>query len=234
MSKLPLACPPVPIIRSHQVEFSAMVLSLIQSTLNRARARIRRLGRNDRGTAAIEFALIAPIMMVLMFGTYELSQVMTADRRITKISSSVGDLVARATSTTCVGVSNIMEIGNVLLQPFVTTNLSITVYNVRTLTDNATNLGIKWSAWNGIGSKAANPITTGGIPAGLFTAKKDDEVIITIVRYPFPWTIDAYVIGQTTDKSITLGETFYLKPRNGAVNLTSFTAGTFAQCVNGA
>ena len=49
--------------------------------------------------AAIEFALIVPIMAVMFIGAVELSQAITVDRRVTQVASSTADLVARADTT---------------------------------------------------------------------------------------------------------------------------------------
>ena len=58
-------------------------------------ARARRLLRNERGIAAVEFALILPIMLVLWLGGVEVTGALSVDRRLNNLASSIGDLVAR-------------------------------------------------------------------------------------------------------------------------------------------
>src|SRR5207244_1629235 len=63
-------------------------------------ARASRLGcrwrASTEGVAAVEFALIVPIMAIMFIGAVELSQAITVDRRVTQVASSTADLVARA------------------------------------------------------------------------------------------------------------------------------------------
>lgn len=56
----------------------------------------RRFFRAQHAVAAVEFALILPVMLTLYLGSIEGSSLYTVDRRITTISSTIGDLVSRA------------------------------------------------------------------------------------------------------------------------------------------
>ena len=47
-----------------------------------------------RGVSAVEFALIAPIMVAMYLGAAELTQVLTLDRKVTSAANAVADLVA--------------------------------------------------------------------------------------------------------------------------------------------
>ena len=69
-------------------------------TSARAGGVLRRLIADRRGVSAVEFALVAPILVLLYFGLVELSQAATADRRLAHATSAVGDLVAQASSVT--------------------------------------------------------------------------------------------------------------------------------------
>lgn len=73
---------------------------MCRRSLSRLATRIGAAGkkcrRDRRGVAAIEFALIVPIMSAMFIGAVELSQVITVDRRVTQVASATADLVARA------------------------------------------------------------------------------------------------------------------------------------------
>ena len=60
---------------------------------------IGRLASDERGVAAVEFALILPFLLLLFLGTIEASSLITVDRRVNVISGTVGDLVARTDPT---------------------------------------------------------------------------------------------------------------------------------------
>lgn len=63
--------------------------------LDRIRAGLARLRRAERGAAAVEFALILPIMLLVYIGSMEASTLISMDRKVQSIAGSVGDLVAR-------------------------------------------------------------------------------------------------------------------------------------------
>ena len=50
---------------------------------------IRGLRYNEQGISAVEFALIAPLLITLYLGAIELSLLMEADRRVTQTSASL-------------------------------------------------------------------------------------------------------------------------------------------------
>jgi Flp pilus assembly pilin Flp len=71
-------------------------------------ARTSRFRHDIGGAAAIEFAFIVPLMVVMFIGTVELSQAITVDRRVNQVASSTGDLVARTNALTTSEMSAIM------------------------------------------------------------------------------------------------------------------------------
>jgi Flp pilus assembly protein TadG len=54
-----------------------------------------RFGSDARGSAAVEFALILPIMLLVYIGTMEASALISMDRRVQSVTGALGDLVAR-------------------------------------------------------------------------------------------------------------------------------------------
>lgn len=64
---------------------------------------LRRLARSisqfraaQTGVAAVEFALILPIMLLVYVGMVEASALISVDRKVQSVSGAVGDLVARS------------------------------------------------------------------------------------------------------------------------------------------
>jgi Flp pilus assembly protein TadG len=56
--------------------------------------------RNSRGVAAVEFALIAPILLILFIGSAEVSLLISVDRKLSRTSSAIADLVAQESDYT--------------------------------------------------------------------------------------------------------------------------------------
>jgi Flp pilus assembly protein TadG len=57
---------------------------------------LSRMRRAEGGSAAVEFALILPVMLLVYIGTLEGSMLITMDRKVQSVAGAVGDLVARA------------------------------------------------------------------------------------------------------------------------------------------
>ena len=55
----------------------------------------RRFGANTAGVAAIEFAYLAPLLLLATFGTFEVARAVLMHKRFQRVSAMIGDLVAR-------------------------------------------------------------------------------------------------------------------------------------------
>lgn len=89
-----------------------------------------RFRRDRRGVAAIEFAFIAPVMVVLYLGLSELCTVMMADRRASHADSAIGDLAAQAKSLHDSDSADIFKAANTVLSPFDATELELRLTSV--------------------------------------------------------------------------------------------------------
>ena len=72
-----------------------MLATCLITTVNKIASFAKCLRNDKKGVAAVEFALISPILLMLLIGTLELGTAYTIDRRVSLIASSVADLVSR-------------------------------------------------------------------------------------------------------------------------------------------
>ena len=168
---------------------------------------LRRFQSDRRGAAAVEFALIAPFMILLYCGFAELTMGMMAERRAAHSASVVADLVAQTSQITGSQMTDIFNVANEILTPFPSTGLKLRVTSV--VADAGAVPRVAWSQGNG----GLGPLTVGtavsGFPPTLLAA--GDSVIMTDVQY-------AYVspLKMTVPNALNFSDTFYLKPRNSA------------------
>src|SRR6185437_5562121 len=81
---------------------------------------------NDRqGLAAVEFALILPIMLSMLLGLTELSQALACRAAVTNMASTGADLVAQETSASSTDLDNVFNALNAMLYGFFTSSASI-------------------------------------------------------------------------------------------------------------
>ena len=101
------------------------------SLKRRATRAIRRFGCCARGIAAIEFAFIAPVMLVMLLGAVEVTRAIAIDRRLTMVTATVADLVSREEQLTSPDITAIYDIVAQVMSPFETAPLSISIIPVK-------------------------------------------------------------------------------------------------------
>lgn len=80
--------------------------------------RIADFAHDARGAAALEFAFIAPLMIAMYFVTVEVTQAIDTNRKLTRLSSTVADLITQETKTRPEDLKAILSIGDQVLQPY--------------------------------------------------------------------------------------------------------------------
>jgi Flp pilus assembly protein TadG len=165
---------------------------------------LRRLGSDQRGIAAVEFALLAPVMVLLYCGVAELTMAMMAERRAAHTASVIADLVAQTPQITNSQLTDVLNVGGPILSPFPASVLKLRVTSV--IADASASPKVSWSQGSGLGALAVNS-TAPGIPAGLLAA--GDSVIKADVQYTF--TSPLRIVMRNP---VTFTDTYLLKPRN--------------------
>ena len=152
-----------------------------------------------RGAAAIEFALTAPILILLHLGSVELVQAWEAQRRATHIAAALADLVAQNRTVTDADLSDILQAGTVLMQPLPDANLGERVSSLTA--NNFGNITLDWTAsrnW----SQAGQP----SVPAGYLQA--NESVVVAEVTYA-----QTALFGLVLPGSFVIRKQAYLRPR---------------------
>ncbi len=176
---------------------------------HRAR-RLANFKNNKRGVAAVEFAMVAPLMVMMFIGAVEFSQVITVDRRVSQVASSAADLVARTKEMTTSDMDGVMEVVEQIVKPYDHTLLKMTILNVAASATDETDTKVCWAASHNGGTGSYSPNQTYALPTGV--VEKGDSVIVAEVEYDYqPLIFDKWI---TTTKK--LEEKFYLKPRLSA------------------
>ena len=167
--------------------------------------RLSRIISDQRGVAAVEFALIAPILILSYCGLAELSIAMMAERRAAHSASVVADLVAQSGTISTTDLTDIYSVGHAIMAPFPTSALKMRITSV-TADANAIPK-VAWSQGNGL-TAFAKTTTVSGFPTNFLVA--GDSVIQADVEYTFTSPLQ-YVIPAP----VVFKDTYYLKPRQG-------------------
>jgi Flp pilus assembly protein TadG len=199
------------------------------AVLGRATDLARRWRTDRKGIAAVEFAFIVPIMMVMFIGAVELSQAITVDRRVTQVASSVADLVARKeTSIANSEIKDILRIGGFIMTPYDQAPLQVVVRNVSSSSKDATTTKQSWQCtFSGAGVNpeptCACMNDTYSLPVGLVTT--NDSVVVAEVIYTYTPILFDYFLKQGFPNgaggpgTYALTERIFMKPRGQAAML---------------
>ncbi|MCR6659287.1 MAG: pilus assembly protein [Asticcacaulis sp.] len=87
----------------------------------------KRFAGDGRGVSAIEFALVAPVLILLYLGMAELTLGMMAARRVSHLAATVGDLAAQSQTLTPTNITDLWAIGANMLDPFPTSGTSLRI-----------------------------------------------------------------------------------------------------------
>jgi Flp pilus assembly protein TadG len=166
---------------------------------------LNRFFRDRRGTAAVEFAFVAPMMILLYYGMAELTQGMMADRRASHVASIIGDLVAQDTQVNQAEIDDVFNVGKAVISPFPTGTLSMRITSVKA--DSGGTPKVVWSKTSG--SISALSGTVSGVPAGLIAA--NESVIMAEATYVYTSSIQ-----KAMPAPVTFTQKYYLKPRKGS------------------
>ncbi len=160
---------------------------------------LRRFGVHTTGAVAIEFAMIFPIMITIYFGVVEMSNALAANRKVTMLTSTVGDLVAQFSSVGPTKMTGLYAGAEEIMRPFDidgTDQLKITVYSVSAIPANNWSYTPDGACVGGAPNVPANLLASGG------------SVIVSHVCYRHDSILHKFF---ATDPTFT--ETFFLRPR---------------------
>lgn len=179
-------------------------------SLARVMRRIGRRFRRDRSAiAAVEFALILPIMLTLYFGIVEVGDALVVDRKVTHVTSTICDLVAQSKTVSTNDMTNFMDASQAVIYPYDTSLLKIVVSQVAI--DSKGKATISWSDARNTTALAKNSAVT--LPSGV--TENSTYLVMATVSYEYTPTIGYILTGP-----VNLSETFYLRPRLATSGIT--------------
>ncbi len=90
----------------------------IRNYKNLSKSLKRSIGENEKGVAAVEFALLAPVLIAILFGSVEVSQAVTIDRKVTQAASTIADLVAQSADMDCATLKTATAVTREVFEPY--------------------------------------------------------------------------------------------------------------------
>ena len=163
---------------------------------------LRRFKRDRDGVSAVEFAIIAPFMILLYLGAAEASLALSIDRKVTSAASALADLVAQDDVVTDQEMNDIMSAGAAILGPFRAAPLEMRI--TAAFMEGDGDIVVRWSDADGMAPYAEGSSIS--VPTGILDPNR--SVIVVEVEYKYET-----VFSQLGVSSFDIAEVFYLRPR---------------------
>jgi Flp pilus assembly protein TadG len=184
------------------------------------RLRLRRLSFqliHDRsGMAAVEFSFVVPLMLVMFFGTVEMSSGVAVDRKVTLVARTLSDLTSQATTVADSDLRNSFAAAYGILSPYSATPTQATISEI--YVNNSNVAKVQWSKAAtvsmvsgavsiNLASSTRNQGDTVAIPTALAVA--GTYLILSEVSYLYTPAV-GYVMGKA---GVTLKDESFTRPR---------------------
>ncbi len=115
--------------------------------------RLRDFSKARAGLAALEFAILLPMMVLLLFGSVDLIDALGANRRAENVAASLADVVARDTEITDDELTGLWAAIGVLMVPDDPDDVKARITSVEI--EDATTARIVWSEGRGMSGLTA-------------------------------------------------------------------------------
>ena len=156
------------------------------------------------GVAAIEFALVVPLVIIVYAGGFELVQAATVNRKLTDTTVQLANVTTQYTSVAASSdLSNIFAASSQIMAPYPTSSLTIVLSEVQT--DASSHAKVAWS--QGYGGAACLPAGSAvAMPAGF--ASPSSYYILVQTTYSY-----APTIGSAFVHTIPMTDQIFMVPR---------------------
>ena len=174
-----------------------------------------RLLRSDSGVGAIEFAIIAPVLILLYVGSAEVSVALSINKKVARASSTIADLISQRSCVTSGFLATMTDVANAIMTPYNESAPQIKVTEIHI--DGSGSATVGWS-WDQSGGTPYAASTSVAIPSDLVIDNTD------LVRAEMSFVHHIMMPGASGlgISSMTMEKTYYLRPReDGAVALQS-------------
>lgn len=182
--------------------------------------RVRKFATDADAVAALEFAIVAPFLLVLFVGGFELANGMAINVKVSATAHSITDMVTQNTSLSTAQMQNILAGATTIIAPYPTSNSQLLVTVSEISSDANGNLTLQWSqSYDGTtfgpGRSSISDLT---VPASLNGTvgnannpnNQNDQVSFIVGEVSYAYTPN---LGYTITGTVNLQDTSWLFPR---------------------
>ncbi|TCD16370.1 TadE/TadG family type IV pilus assembly protein [Oricola cellulosilytica] len=195
----------------------------VREHLSKALGRLARqpVLQDKRGVAAVEFALIVPLMLAMYLGTMEMSAGVVVNKKVSRVASTVADLVTQQQEVSKADLEQIMGIGEAVLFPYVSRRPDIVVIGIDVDTSYPKGGKVVWSRRYDQGTFKPGWAKGSDVDVPAKLQINDTFLVRVDTRIDYAPVV-SWLIGDTVGSIkngvgvIEMAESYILRPRYGA------------------
>lgn len=151
---------------------------------------------SDTGAALIEFALVMPVLVVILLGAFELGSYIYATNKVGRLAASVNDITGRNQMKDC-ELQSLLDSVPMFVEPFDFASHGTIIVTGVADTNDGNGARVKWrkSAYGAASSKIGAIGGTPTLPSG-FTISPGDSAVFVEVYYDYDTIFNALDFNQ--------------------------------------
>ncbi|MFK7840517.1 MAG: TadE/TadG family type IV pilus assembly protein [Bdellovibrionales bacterium] len=165
--------------------------------------------REREGVAAIEAAMVFPLLAVLLVGTYDMGSAILAGQKSIRASQVTADLVARDSQIDNAMINEAITAGELALHPFDTANYGVDIVSIGF--DDDADAYIEWRETRNM---TPDPNVLNAVAS---LAEPNGGVIIVNIEYVYDPLFLGFSIGDFTVGIVPMSEVAFSRGRKSAV-----------------
>lgn len=164
--------------------------------------------RDRDGVGAVEFALIAPMLLVLYLMAFELTIGMSISKKVAMAGSTIGDIVSREEKLNKAFLATSTDVSKAMFVPYPSKNLAIKITGIKVDDKKAAKVVWSWSSGGGVPYTAG---TTPVVPAEFRTP--DVFLVRTELSVSHELLMWLPGLSGNSTKTLTIGREFFFRQR---------------------
>lgn len=189
---------------------AAPVLSPVRRCIARAAALASAFRRARSGAGAVEFAILAPILLMLYIGAFEITVGMSIAKRASRSAGTIADLVTQQKTMSKASLAALTGVVESIFVPYAPKNLKLKISAIDISSTSVAT--IKWS-WQQDGSRPYAVGAAATVPTDL----KTPSSFLIHAELKVDHTLGMFLASSMSysTKSITISRDFYFRQRIG-------------------
>jgi Flp pilus assembly protein TadG len=157
----------------------------LRGSIDASTLRLGRFAAASGGVAAVEFAMVLPVMVLMYLGITEVTFGINTDRKITMLSRSLADLTGRAQTVDTTEINNIFGAASAVMAPYNASGAQMVISSIAVLPGPGTTVRgvVCWSEARGTGASPRGDGSAYNVPDGFRTA--NTSFVLAEVKMPY-------------------------------------------------